>query len=57
MIDYDQGAHKTPTLYDLLNEAAIGNTPGRTDTTRTIETSDESASPIEPIISSLCQPR
>jgi hypothetical protein len=51
VIDRERVLQGMPTLYQLLSEEApSGTTVGRTDTTRTIETSDESASPIEPII-------
>jgi hypothetical protein len=52
VIDDEPFRDGKPTLYDLLSDAAAGGAPGRTETTRTIETSDESASPIEPIVSS-----
>lgn len=39
------------SLYLRLGEQAPeAGAPGRTDTTRTIETSDENVSPIEPIV-------
>ena len=52
MIDNELSPDRGQTLYDLLSDAAPAGTPGRTETTRTIETSDESASPIEPLVSS-----
>ena len=52
MINKEPFRDGNPTLYDLLSETASGGRPGRTDTTRTIETSDESAGPIELLVRS-----